>query len=361
MVAKKSLREHNNILKLLYKTNFSAEILSMVDDYEKQNKTASFVTSRVRTITDIEATNSPKTFDELWSLYTSYFSSKSTKVKLRIRYGAERVVENEEKLRARPRPSSPHSPWQVDFWETRGYSKDEAASIVSDIQRRNSKKRTQESYVTGVMNNPGSRVYWTSRGYTDAEATTLIEPHLQKNDFESMVKRYGTEEGPIRYQNRVERYKKSMEASLKTRTKAGYVSKESKRFFIPLYRKCRKLGVSKNDIYLGLSGSREFFVRKQEFENSGRFVDFCIPKLGIVVEYHGTFWHPRNLEEWSNPFTTFEDAMTKEEELSEVCKQRGLDLYVVWSDDDLKKRSEEIMSVIEERYYARGHSEYPAL
>jgi hypothetical protein len=130
----------------------------------------------------------------------------------------------------------------------------------------------------------------------------------------------------------------------------GGVSKESLKFFVPLYKKCRKLGFERNDIYFGIKGSREFFVRDSTKENQGKFVDFCIPSINIVIEYNGTFWHPRKENEWEHPFLDYEAAKLSDEYRKQLCENRNLDLFLVWSDDNLIEKTNELFHEITKRF-----------
>ena len=124
-----------------------------------------------------------------------------------------------------------------------------------------------------------------------------------------MINRYGNEEGLKKWNDRCEKYKNSIKENLKSRRTGGFVSKESIRFFIPLYKYCRKLGIPRKDIYFGIKGSREFFIRDALLEhNGGGFYDFCIPNLKLIMEYHGVFWHPKNRIDWKNPHISYDDA-----------------------------------------------------
>jgi hypothetical protein len=191
--------------------------------------------------------------------------------------------------------------------------------------------------------------YWLNKGYTKEEADILRRKYLVLNDEDSMIARYGPEKGSILYKERVRKFKESTEKNRKNRKSAGYVSKESKSFFVKLYKFCRKSGIEKNDIYFGIDGSKEFFIRKPGSKNSGRFFDFAIPKINLVVEYNGVFWHPRNEEEWRNPWILFDDAMLIETEKADMCKARGYSLFTIWSDDDKISKLNELQNEIRKR------------
>lgn len=319
----------------------------IVLQWERDGYSLSKIKNRLKTLSDIVQSNGK---DISMELYQKYYKS-GTKDRLKIRYGNSRVSEYQSKLAERPKPKVVS--WFTEkYWLDKGYSKHEAKSAISKIQHKNAKRRKKDSYKHFSKKLKHSLDYWTSIGYSKAEAELLREPYLNsmKNDLESMINRYGEEEGVLLYKKRVENYTKSIRENISNRKTGGYVSKESIKFFIPLYKFCRKLGIPREEIYLGVSGSREFFVRKNQKKNEGFFVDFCIPSLKIVVEYNGLFWHPRSPEEWSNPFTEYETAKVRDKLVESLCKDREFDLIVVWSDSDKTKEFDMLKEIIEERY-----------
>jgi hypothetical protein len=168
--------------------------------------------------------------------------------------------------------------------------------------------------------------------------------------LEGFIARHGEQEGTAKYFSKIETYKESMRNNLSNRRTGGTVSKESIKFFIPLYKYCRQLGISREDIYFGINGSREFFLRKPQKKNEGKFLDFCIPSLKIVVEYNGTFWHPRKREDWNSPFVDYDTALAADNLRYDLIESRMFDCHIVWSDDDLNAKQNEIRKDINERY-----------
>ena len=149
-----------------------------------------------------------------------------------------------------------------------------------------------------------------------------------------MINRHGEEIGTNRYLAKIAKYKASMIANLSQRRTGGYVSEESLRFFIPLYKFCRRLGILRNDICFGIDGSREFFIRDNSFAyNTGKFYDFTIKSLNMIIEYHGCYWHPKKIEDWRNPndyYITLEADRYKEK----LAIDFGMGYDIAWSDCD---------------------------
>jgi hypothetical protein len=344
--------QHKKLKNLLVNlTTKEVEIFYIL--YEKyvniNNNSISKMFRRSETLSDIIKNND----NQHEELFLKYISEKSQKERIKIRYGDKRVDEFEEKLKSRRRPQKPHSIFDKKFWMNSGLSEKESTEKVKEIQQNNARKRTKESYKNFSEKLKFSLDYWTNKGYSLEEAEILREPYLNpiKNDLESLIKKHGKDRGIDIWTKRCNKYKDSMKNNIHNRKTGGYVSKESLYFFIPLYKMCRRLGLKRNEIYFGINGSREFFIRDDNLEkNGGKFYDFCIPKLNVIVEYHGTFWHPRNLDEWKNPWTDYESAKSNDDYKKSLANSRNMCYHIVWSDDEHETKLKEIFDMIERKY-----------
>ena len=295
-----------------------------------------------------------KKHTNLREVYQEYSNCDSVKRKIELCGGKDKVVEYTNKLASKSKPKVV-SILTTDYWTSKGYTEEEAKNTVSEIQRKNAKKRTKNSYQNFSKKVKYSIDYWTDKGYSREEAELLRTPYLSKckNDLPSLIQRYGEEKGLLKHITRVAKYKKSVSDNFCNRKSGGYVSKESLKFFIPLYKFCRRLGIKREDIYLGVNGSREFFIKDNSVQyNTGKFYDFTIKSLKIIVEYNGIYWHPRKIEEWRNPadYNTALDADLYKEKLA---KNFGMDYYIIWSDECKKEAFIKITRKIEEKYNAQ--------
>lgn len=344
---KVTLKERKEIKQVLLLVKDSDAILNYLHTIDK--KSFSSIKRSFHALKDIIVNHGEKgCIDRL----IRYQNCKSVKDKLLIRYGEDAVEKYNKSLSNRPKPEA-FSIFTIDYWiKRKKLSIEDAKLKVAEIQSRNAKRRSKGSYKNFAKKLKHSLEYWTHRGYSLEEAEQLRLPYLKvvMNDLSSYIERYGESIGIIEYEKRIEKYKKSMIKNRHSRKSAGYVSKESLSFFIKLYKFCRKLGIKREDIYFGVDGSREYFIRKDGVENTGRFFDFSIPKLNLVIEYNGTFWHPRDINSWKNPWISYDDAMLIENEKKDLCVSRGFDLHYVWSDDILIDKLNELFVIIKERY-----------
>lgn len=307
------------------------------------------VISRLKTITRIAKNN-----EEVFPLYEEYISCNSTKRKIEIVDGQIGVEEYLKRLSRRPRPVVV-SHFSKQYWINQGHSIDESAAIISEMARNNTLKRSRESYNINALRSKLRVDYWVNLGYSIEQAEILREPHLQKckNNLSGMIERHGEESGTKKYLARVAKYKQSMIDNLPSRRGCGYVSKESIKFFIPIYKFCRRLGIAREDICLGVGGSREFFIQDKSFDyNTGKFYDFTIKSLKMIIEYHGTYWHPRDIETWKNP-TDFHTAFSADQYKEKLAIDRGMEYNIVWSDCNKTMMYDTLTSKIRTLYDSR--------
>jgi len=347
------IREYSFIKNIVDKTTHDI-VCNLAVDMDKNGLSKSSIRRRVEIIVDLINTNNVQTIDDALKLYEKYFSiGISISDKLTLRYGEYAAEQYREKLARRPKPKNRVSHFSTSYWTSKGYSEDEAISKISELQSTNASKRTPSSYKKSGKKLKWNKEYWLDLGYSYDEAISLAQSHYTSNNtINYYIDNYG-KEGKRLFKDRQERRKISFEKNREHHKSAGYVSKASLRFFIPLYKKIRRLGISREDIYFGISGSREFFIRHDDIENRGRFFDFGIPKINVILEYNGSYWHPRTRDTWKNVFVSFDDAMLVEKEKEYLCEKRGYTLIKIWDDDNLAERESEILNLIKERLNER--------
>jgi hypothetical protein len=112
---------------------------------------------------------------------------------------------------------------------------------------------------------------------------------------------------------------------------AAKASKESLRVLIPFYKYVRKSGIAKSDVYWGISGSSEYFIRENE-----KFVtfDFTIRSIRVIIEYNGIAWHAKNpTDTLKHPYgKTASEVYTYDKQKHEMAERQGFTIITVWSD-----------------------------
>ena len=345
---KKPFKEHVKVQKL-YDLFDSEKIKFFFDFIDSLPVEYSFSKkySRCKIMSDI-LKNNDNNYD---SLYDQYCNTTSTKEKIKIRKGRDKSEIYSAKLSIRRR-GAPNSCRTKEYWIKKGYNEEESILKVSELQRNSTLKRSKDSYKNFSTKLKSSVDYWSSKGYTKEESEILRQPYLtSKNDLDSMIKRYGEKIGSEKYIQKINNYKKTMIENLPNKKQGGYVSFESKKFFIRLYRICRKIGIKRKDIYVGINGSREFFIRDEESKiNKGGFFDFAIPTLKIIIEYNGTFWHAREKKDWRNPWVDYNASITYDNYKKYLVEKRGYELYIVWSDDNKEESLQKLGNIVNEQF-----------
>ena len=155
--------------------------------------------------------------------------------------------------------------------------------------------------------------------------------------LENFINRYGEVDGTIKFNN----WLKTFQCGC---------SKASRNFFVPIYKKLRKLGViEQGEVYFGIKGSREF---KLKYNDGNRFYDFTIPKLNIIVEFNGIVFHPReNDVSWKSAFgQSYEIAYNNDRIKEKLAIDNGYDIFYVWEDEDLQQKQQELILKILDVY-----------
>lgn len=320
---------------------FKKDIISLIEDGFSQSKKFSSATL----LYDIYLANTSDYID----LFLEYKKTGDMKRKILIRYGPLRLVDYIKSLQIRPISPNKYNGFSKDYWISKGLTDEEATVKVHHIQSANAKKRTKNSYAQHSKTLKYSNDYWINIGYSIEEAEILRLPYLScmAQSLDGFVLRYGEEIGNKKYLAANKKRCLSLLDSMGNRRTGGYVSKESIKFFIPLYKFCRRLGIPKKDIYFGIKGSREFFIRDiSKTTNTGFFYDFTIQKINLIIEYNGVMWHAREPEEWKNPFSDYQTSLISDNYKQSIAKDRGMLYNIVWSDDNKKEKMIEFKHLI---------------
>lgn len=211
--------------------------------------------------------------------------------------------------------------FNVEYWTERGKNQDEAKEEVKKFQTKNSRRMVEnleknpEKYSARTWS---QYKYWLEKhGLSEVDAKNKVSELQNTVNLSKLMEKHGDFEGRERYdricknlgrshtiEGYIERYgeengRKEYNKTMEKKALGTPTSKESLKFFIPIYKQIRKY-ISKEDIFWGISGSKEYFL--WDSENSKIFFyDFTILSKKIIIEYHGKRWHPNpswDLEKW---------------------------------------------------------------
>lgn len=132
-------------------------------------------------------------------------------------------------------------------------------------------------------------------------------------------------------------------------------SKASLLIFQPLYDYLINNNIFNiNDIYLGIEGSKEFFLRS---DRNIYFYDFTIKSKNLIIEYNGKAWHP-NWEKYdikecveNFKFSLVDpiEVINNDKNKIELAKKNGFDVLVLWEEDGLQFNQQKLKDFLNKK------------
>lgn len=283
----------------------------------------------------------------------------------------------------------------VNYWIIRGYTAEEAKQKINFGQIEAARKGRMKLEVLKdtdfdkwAETRSTRKEYWMKKGYTEDEAHEIISENARTGTLEKFIERAGSIEVGLRRFNEAQDRKRDswnkrsdVEKALINKSKAfnrgAYIEKYGLRAYyqliesqagicrasdqslcllLPIIGNITKAGVlDEFTHYIGVGEKKEWFIH----DGISIFMyDFCIPKLNIIVEYHGECWHPNinkltesEKKEWKHPFgKSYNACLEKDNTKRELAQRKGFTLFEVYSSEDIDSRVTEISNFIIERY-----------
>ena len=293
--------------------------------------------------------------NSFFAMYEKYCSLHNSSYEaLEIRYGKSRADQYKERLLNRPKiDRSKQNNYCAEYIsKQKSISLEEAEKIVKDRKKKKStesKTMHRKLKMSGYSyreNNPLCVEYYIKRGSNEKEAIRLLKSHIEKTrtSFDSFMLRYDDEDlAKEKYNEFIENRrltwfeKYGRNTPLMPRT-----SKESLKFFIPLYRDIRRLGLQKENIHWGIKGSREFFIKDSEDTFA---YDFTLTDIKYIIEYNGSFWHSNPLGDYRG-FLPEDAVIAKDDKKKNAAIKRGFRYKTVWDTDDFNLVRKQILKEI---------------
>jgi len=129
----------------------------------------------------------------------------------------------------------------------------------------------------------------------------------------------------------------------------GQASKESLVYLKPLYDYFSNMNY---EVFLGIKDSKEYFI----YHNKIFFYDFAVPKLGIIIEYNGEYWHPNyeknNIDElnFKNHLNHDKNSLIeREKEKIKSAIQNKFDVLILWSSDSIKNNKIKVINFLKSK------------
>lgn len=183
--------------------------------------------------------------------------------------------------------------------------------------------------------------YYMSQGLTLAQSTAKVSERQSTFSKEKCIEKHGKLNGLKIWQDRQYKWQatlnnKSGEEKLRINISKcvgfGTASKASLQFFKPLISLLTEYGIILDTVVyrIGIDGNTEFSI---QYNNSIKFYDFCIPILGVIIEFHGMNFHysPEiNGMKLNYLKLDVEKVKQNDEEKEKLAIAFGYDYIVVW-------------------------------
>jgi hypothetical protein len=154
--------------------------------------------------------------------------------------------------------------------------------------------------------------------------------------------------------NLIEATELYLETQERVKTKSSKASNSSLIYFKPLYEFLISNNIVKpTDIYLGIDGSREYFIRDG---SKIFFYDFTIPSKNIIIEFNGKAWHPNwekygiqeSLYKFKNKNINGVDAIKKDKKKIRLANKGGFKTLLLWEEDGFYENNNKIKNFLKE-------------
>lgn len=177
----------------------------------------------------------------------------------------------------------------IEYWLRKNYTLEEAVQKISDLQKLNSIDNIKTRYNCSFIEAKDiqKEIYLKRLKTIYSKSNNELQNiHKSQNS--------GNFEYCLRKMNYDYLAAKKLYLELKEKrtniVPFGKASKESLKLFIPLYKYLRKNNILREDIYFGISGSNEYFLRSMKDKLFCKY-DFTILSHKLIIEYDGIYWH----------------------------------------------------------------------
>jgi len=198
---------------------------------------------------------------------------------------------------------------------------------------------------------PRSLEYWLEK-YPDPEEAREYQKKFHRENFNSSSVAFWMNRG----MTELEAIQKVSGIFAKKRVHFGSASKESLKYFKPLYDYLTHLG---KKVWLGIEDSQEKIIYHQELKKA-MFFDFCLEDEKLIIEFNGWKFHPDkeklSEEEWNlwrcpemegSPAATADEVWRNDLEKQKLAEEKGYKYLVIWSNDSKEKNAQLIINFFE--------------
>ena len=183
--------------------------------------------------------------------------------------------------------------------------------------------------------------YWTNKGFNEEDAEQKLKERQLTFTLDLCIEKYGEEKGKEIYDNRQQRWQKSLVENGNLKCGFSKVSQDLFYSILPFYNfeDMKKIYfATKNKEYFICKGKREYYQ-----------YDFVDLKNKKIIEYNGDQYHanPKLYESSDNPHPyrkniTAQEIWNKDERKRLVAEEEGFQILTIW-DSDFRRHKEETL------------------
>jgi hypothetical protein len=225
------------------------------------------------------------------------------------------------------------APSRIEHWISKGYSIEEAKIKTLEHQRKAGKARGEFTLEEHRKSSVRCFEYWIEQGCTPDEAEARVTEIQATGRLENFIKRYGEEEGRVRWSNRQEKWLTTMKSSNTTRLGISMIANE-------LFEAISK--ILPNILY----GDNEKIIRTSEKLYR---VDCILEENNKIIEFFGDYWHANpniyGIKEYKNNQQK-EEIWEKDANKIRLLKEKGYDILIIWEQDYNRNKNEVISKCI---------------
>lgn len=186
--------------------------------------------------------------------------------------------------------------------------------------------------------------YWLER-YGDPEEARQHQKNFHRENFNSSSVTFWMDRG----MSESEAIQKVSDIFSKKRVHFGCASKESLKYFKPIYDYFTHIG---KKVWLGIEGSQEKILYHRELKKA-MFFDFCLEDEKVIIEFNGWKFHPNkeklSEEEWNvwkcpemdgSRQAGAEEVWKNDMDKRRLAEEKDYRYLVIWSDERKEKNIE---------------------
>ena len=220
----------------------------------------------------------------------------------------------------------------IEYWLKRGYTEEYGKNKIAEIQRKNNllvKNHISDKTIS----------FWVNKGYTEEDAKKIISELQRTFTKEKCIEKYGEIEGLKRWEERQNKWQKTLHESQNLHVGFSKISQE-------LFNAIDKQ-LGKNDYTFYGSKNHEYCIR----EDSVNYIyDFTDLEHNKIIEFQGDIYHgnPELFTENERPNPYRKDKSCKDlwefdKKKGEIAVEHGFKILHIW-EKDYRENKEQIIN-----------------